>query len=93
MRLISSWSAHSYQKFEIPGHGCRKDFFQWGAIRGCFKNFSRERPKVVKFDFSHSKLRKQPYFAEIFKIQGWPRLPLPTPMYQDIKMSSCHFFL
>jgi len=25
---------------------------------------------VVKFDFSHSKLRKQPFFAENFKIQG-----------------------
>jgi len=24
----------------------------------------------MKFDFSHSKLRKQPLFAEIFKIQG-----------------------
>jgi len=32
--------------------------------------------KVVKFVFSHSKLRKQPCFAEIFKIKGVPwRLP------------------
>jgi len=28
---------------------------------------------VVKFDFSHSKPRKQPFFAENFKLQGWPR--------------------
>jgi len=30
---------------------------------------------VVKFDFSHSKLRKQPSFAENVKIQGWTRPP------------------
>jgi len=31
---------------------------------------------VVKFDFSHSKLRKQYFFAENFKIQG-EALPPP----------------
>ena len=38
---------------------------------------------MVKFVFSHSKLRKQPFLAEIFKIQGGkiPHCPfLPTPM-------------
>jgi len=32
---------------------------------------------VVKFELSYSKLRKQPFFAENFKIQGghWPPLP------------------
>jgi len=32
---------------------------------------------VVKFVFSHSKLRKQPFFAEIFKIQGGQAPPAP----------------
>jgi len=39
-----------------------------GGTRGFFLKFSRG-PKVVKYDFSHSKLRKQPLFAENFKIQ------------------------
>jgi len=30
---------------------------------------------VVKFDFFHSKLRKQPFFAENFKIQEGPSPP------------------
>jgi len=35
---------------------------------------------VVKFDFYHAKLRKQP-FLQNFKIQGAsPMVPLPTPM-------------
>jgi len=58
-------------------HGRRKDFFQEGGTRGFFLG----RLKVVKFGFSHSKLRKQPFFAEIFKIQGaLTPFPLPTPM-------------
>ena len=46
-----------------------------------FWDFSRGE-KVVKFDFSFSKLRKQPFFVENFKIQGSnaPLPPLPTPM-------------
>jgi len=32
--------------------------------------------KVVKFVFSHSKLRKQPFFAGIFKIHGEAKTPL-----------------
>jgi len=36
---------------------------------------------VIKFDFSHSKLRKQPSVAEIFKIQGGlgPLFPFQRP--------------
>jgi len=44
--------------------------------QGFFQNFSRGRPKVVTFVFSQTELRKQPFFAEIFKIQGGQsRLP------------------
>jgi len=39
--------------------------FSREATRGFFKNFSRG-PKVVKF---FPKLRKQPFFVEIFEIQ------------------------
>jgi len=42
----------------LDGHGRRKDFFQWGHY-GFFPKFFQEGPKVVKFDFSHLKLRKQ----------------------------------
>jgi len=38
---------------------------------------------VVKFVFSHSKLRKQPFFAEIFKIQQ-EKAALPTPMARNV---------
>jgi len=56
--------------------------FSRGATRGFFLNFSRVGPKVVKFDSSHSKLRKQPFFLKIYKSGGArpPLLPLPTPM-------------
>ena len=40
----------------------------------------------MKFDFSHSKLIKQPFSAEYFKIQGRPR-PLPTPIQREAKTS------
>jgi len=34
---------------------------------------------MMKFDFSHSKLRKQPYFAEISKSRRKTSLPFPLP--------------
>jgi len=49
-------------------------FFQ-GRGGGFFQNFSRGGPKVVKFVFSQSKLRKHPFFAKNFKIQGALALP------------------
>jgi len=49
-------------------HGRRKDFFQ-GGTRGFFQKFSGGA-KSGEICFSHLKLRKQPFFAEIFKIQG-----------------------
>jgi len=59
-------------------------FFPNGGTRGFFHNFSRRGGKVVKFVFSQSKLRKQPFFAQIAKIQGIAKAPLchppPTPM-------------
>jgi len=51
----------------ITIHGPRKDFFQGGGNRGFFQNFPRG-PKLMKFVFSHSKLTKQPFFANNFKI-------------------------
>jgi len=63
-------------------HGRRKDFFQGGASRGFPKIFFQGGPKVVKFVFYPSKMKKQPFFANNFKIQGMARFPapLPTPM-------------
>jgi len=67
----------------ICSHGRRKDFFQGGVARVFFQIFSKGGPKVSKFDFSPSKLRKQPFFAGDFKIQGAKAPPplFPTPMF------------
>jgi len=53
--------------------------------RGTLEDFSKiflGGPKVEKFGLSNAKLRKQPVFSEIFKIQGGlaPLPSLPTPM-------------
>ena len=50
-------------------HGRRKDIFQ-GCHYGIFPKFFQEGPKVVKLDFSHSKLRKHHFFLKISKSQG-----------------------
>jgi len=53
-----------------------------GGPQGDFSKIFPGGEKVVKFGFTHSKLGKQSFFAEIFKNQGRPRppCPLPTPM-------------
>ena len=63
--------------------GVGRIFSRGGAVRDFPKIFSRGGPKVVKFGFYPSKLKKQPFFANSFKIQGGqgpPLPPLPTPM-------------
>jgi len=50
----------------VPIHGHRKDFFQRGSLEDFSKTFLGG-PKVVKFVFSHSKLKNN-LFAKIFKI-------------------------
>jgi len=42
--------------------------FSKGGASGFFQMFFKCWPKVVKFVFCHSKLRKQPIFAEILKL-------------------------
>jgi len=69
----------------VQGHGRRKDFVQ-GEAPGNFSKIFPGGPKVVKFVFSHLKVRKQPFFAENFKIWGWarfPHAPLSTSMCKD----------
>jgi len=55
--------------------------FSRGGTRGFFQNFSRVGPKVVKFVFSHSKLRK-PFLLKRSKCKRdkTPLLSLPTPI-------------
>jgi len=62
--------------------GIGRTFSSRGALGDFFLHFSRGS-KVVKFDFSHSKLRKQPFLLGISKSGGkGPPLPLlPTPMH------------
>jgi len=42
--------------------------FSRGATSGFFQTFYKGEPKVVKFGFQHSKLRKTTFFAETFKL-------------------------
>jgi len=53
--LLSSWASEGF----FP-RGPREDFSKLFLVG----------PKMVTFDFSHSKLRNQPFFAKNFKIQG-----------------------
>jgi len=64
-------------------------FSRWGPIvdfpSGSINDFSRGTPKVVKLQFTQTKLRKLPFFAEnligkckISKSRGC-KTPLPTP--------------
>jgi len=82
-RLTSRRSGHTH----LCKHGRQKDFFLgWGLIvdfsRGSKKDFP-EGPKVVKFHFTHPKLRKRPFFAETLlgkcqiSITGTTLAPLP----------------
>jgi len=57
--------------------------FSRGGTRVFFQNFSRGWPKVVKFVYSVSNLRKQPFFAEIFKFQAG-KVIFNERMYQNI---------
>ena len=59
-------------------HGRRKDFFRRETLVDLSRSFCRGEPKLVKFVFSQSKLRKQNFPAVIFKIQeeAWPPYPL-----------------
>jgi len=61
-------------------HGRRKGFFQGGDTRRFFQTFS-EGAKVVKFDFSHSKPRKQPFVLKFSKSRR--RLGPPLPPSSD----------
>jgi len=54
-------------------------FLQGGARGDFFILFLQGRKKGLNLFFSHSKLRKQPFFAEIFKIQGPPAIPFRRP--------------
>ena len=62
--------------------GVGKIFSKGGPVRDFPKIFSRGGPKVVKFGFYPSKLKKQPFFLIISKSKGGQGSlpPFPTPM-------------
>jgi len=70
---------------ESHNRGRRKDFFQGGNsafFQALQKDFSRVEPKEVKFHFTLSKLREQPFFQKnitgkchILRSRGVPRPP------------------
>jgi len=66
-------------------HGRRKDFFQ-GGHQVIFPKFLQGGPKVVKFVFSHSKLRKQPFLPKCSKSRGAKAL-LPTSLPTSMQFS------
>jgi len=55
---------HNFLIIHACVHGHRKDFIQGGTSGFCRMFFSG-RPKVVKFVFCHSKLRKQLFLLKI----------------------------
>ena len=65
-----SWSGSSEEEVLFNLLTRPEGFFPGGATRGFFQILSREWPKVVKFVFSHSKLRKQPFLLKISKYRG-----------------------
>jgi len=77
------------------GHGVGR-ISRGGATRGFFQNFFGEQ-KVVKFGFSHSKLKKQPFLLKFSKSRVWPRsppaTPVPTPIvvFIERKLLPTHF--
>ena len=54
-------------------------FFPGGAVGDFPQIFFQGRPNVVKFVFYPSKLKKQPFFANNFKIQGGQGPPFRRP--------------
>jgi len=77
------------QDFCIQWRGRQKDFFPAGAI----SRFFQVGPKVVKFNFSVSILRKRPYFAknviensQISKPRRrlWPPYTPPSDAYAQL---------
>jgi len=70
-------------EMQLTAMGVGKIFSRWGPP-GVFPKFFQGGAKVTKFAFYQSKLRKQLFFAEIFKIhEGAKALPcpvFPTPM-------------
>ena len=72
--LLRTWSVMNC--WSVMGVG---RIFSRGSPVGDFpKIFSRGWPKVVLFGFYPSKMKKQPFFANNFKIQGRAR-PFPGP--------------
>jgi len=63
-------------------------FFPRGGAVGDFPEiFTRGEPKLVKFGFYPSKLKKQPFVANNFKIQRGPSPPAAPP--SDAHASTC----
>jgi len=58
-----------------------KGFFPGGVQYGIFPKIFPGGPKVVKFGFYPWKLKKQPFFANNFKIQG-PPCPPPSDAHE-----------
>ena len=57
--------------------GVARILYMGGPVGDCPKFFSRGVSKVVKFVFYPSKLKKQPFIAKDFKIQGGKSPPCP----------------
>jgi len=67
--------------------GVGRIFSRLGPLRDFSNNFLGGGPNKVKTVFYHSKLRKQPFFTEILKIQGETRPSYSPP--SDAHASKC----
>ena len=60
--------------------GVGRIFSRGGTVGDFPKMFSSRGHKAVKIVFYPSKMKKQPFFANNFKIQGGFGPPVPKPM-------------
>jgi len=67
----------------VSGMGVGR-IFSRGTSRGFSQIFFQGGPKVVKFGFHPSKLKKQPFLLIISKSRGVQGPPLPTPMVRGL---------
>ena len=90
--FLSFYSCHS-ENFMKCSHGRRKYLLQGGATRGFFQIFFQGWPKVVKFVFSLSKLRKQPILTNISKSRGVKAHPASPSDAHECSVCVCALIL
>ena len=108
LAILEKWynKPVNYSEMHIPTNKFLLRFDPWASEGflplGDFLEIFQGGPKVVKFVFSHSKLRKQPCFLKVSKSRGGfglPMLPLLIPWF-DLdrwqlwnRLKDCNYFI